>query len=64
MLILSFEDFELTARTQLYPLFIDTIAKLKPVFPDVVSIIVAPGFKIPLRSASSIIYLAILSLFE
>jgi len=53
ILILSIEDFELTAKMQLYPLIIETIAKLKPVFPEVVSITVFPGFKIPLRSASS-----------
>jgi hypothetical protein len=41
-----------------------TIAKLKPVLPDVVSIIVSPGDKIPSLSASSIIYNAILSFEE
>ena len=64
MSILSFEDFELTAKIQLYPLMILTIAKLKPVFPDVVSMIVSPGERIPCLSASSIIYNAILSLVE
>jgi hypothetical protein len=41
-----------------------TIAKLKPVLPDVVSIIVSPGDKISFFSASSIIYNAILSFEE
>ena len=41
-----------------------TMAKLKPVFPEVVSIIVSPGEIIPFLSASSIIYNAILSLVE
>jgi hypothetical protein len=36
-----------------------TIAKLKPVFPEVVSIIVSPGERMPFFSASSIIYKAI-----
>jgi len=31
----------------------ETIAKLNPVFPEVVSIIVSPGFKIPFFSAVS-----------
>ena len=62
--ILSFEDLELTAKMQSYPLIILTIAKLKPVFPEVVSIIVSPGEIIPFLSASSIIYKAILSLEE
>ncbi len=64
MSILSLDDFELTAKIQSYPLIILTIAKLNPVLPEVVSIIVSPGFKIPLRSASLIIYKAILSLVE
>ena len=42
----------------------DTIAKLKPVLPDVVSIIVLPGERIPFFSASKIIFNAILSLLE
>jgi len=41
-----------------------TIAILKPVFPEVVSIMVSPGVKIPCLSASSIIYSAILSFVE
>ena len=64
MSILSFDDFELTAKMQLYPLMILTMAKLNPVFPDVVSIMVSPGVKIPRFSASSIMYNAILSLEE
>jgi len=52
MSILSKEDLELTAKIQLYPLIILTIAKLKPVFPEVVSIIVSPGDRIPCFSAS------------
>ena len=64
MSILSLEDLELTAKIQLYPFMMLTIAKLKPVLPDVVSIIVSPGDKIPLFSASSIIYNAILSFEE
>jgi hypothetical protein len=60
MSILSLEDLELTAKIQLYPFMMLTIAKLKPVLPDVVSIIVSPGDKIPFFSASSI-YNAILS---
>ena len=64
MSILSFDDLELTASMQLYPFIILTIAKLKPVFPDVVSIIVSPGDNIPFFSASSIMYKAILSFEE
>jgi hypothetical protein len=45
MSILSLEDLELTAKIQLYPFMMLTIAKLKPVLPDVVSIIVSPGIK-------------------
>jgi hypothetical protein len=41
-----------------------TIARLKPVLPDVVSIMVSPGDRIPFFSASSIIYNAILSFEE
>ena len=41
-----------------------TIAILKPVLPEVVSIIVSPGDKTPWRSASSIMCNAILSLEE
>ena len=41
-----------------------TIAKLNPVFPDVVSIIVPPGFIKPFFSADSMMCIAILSLFE
>ena len=48
----------------LYPLIIAAIAKPIPVFPDVPSIMVPPGFKIPLFSASSIIFKAIRSLIE
>ena len=40
------------------------MAKLKPVFPEVVSIIVSPGFKIPFFSASSMMYKAIRSFVE
>jgi hypothetical protein len=40
-----FRDLELTAKIQLYPFMMLTIAKLKPVLPDVVSIIVSPGIK-------------------
>ena len=40
--ILSFDAFELTARIHLYPFRSETMARLKPVFPDVVSIIVLP----------------------
>jgi hypothetical protein len=40
------------------------MAKLKPVFPEVVSTIVSPGDNTPLFSASSIMYSAILSLEE
>jgi hypothetical protein len=60
MSILSLEDLELTAKMQLYPFICFTITKLKPVLPDVVSIISITWNKIPL-SASSIIYNAILS---
>ena len=62
--ILSFEDLELTARIHLYPFITLTIAKLKPVLPLVVSIIVSPGLRMPFLSASSIIKSAILSLEE
>jgi hypothetical protein len=41
-----------------------TIAKLNPVFPDVVSIMVSPGERMPCFSASSIICKAILSFDE
>ncbi|MNG40746.1 hypothetical protein D3C84_1294930 [compost metagenome] len=40
------------------------MAKLKPVLPDVVSIMVSPGDNIPFFSASSIMYKAILSFEE
>ena len=45
----------------LYPLAAATEASPIPVFPDVGSIIVAPGFNAPYFSASSIIFFAILS---
>ena len=64
MSILSLEDLEVTARIQLYPLIILTIAKLNPVLPEVVSMIVSPGERIPFFSACSMIYNAILSLDE
>ena len=49
---------------QLYPLMIQTIAIEKPVFPEVVSTTVEPGFNKPFFSAASIICIAILSLVE
>ena len=61
---LSLEDFEETARIHWYPFINETIAKLKPVFPDVVSMIVSPGFRIPFFSALSIMCNAILSFEE
>jgi hypothetical protein len=64
MSILSLEDLELTAKNTIISFMMLTIAKLKPVLPDVVSIIVSPGDKIPSLSASSIIYNAILSFEE
>ncbi len=48
----------------LYPLIIATNAKPIPVFPEVPSIIVPPGFKRPSASASSIICTAIRSFTE
>ena len=48
-------------RIRLYPLEEDTKANPTPVFPLVGSIIVAPGFKTPRVSASSIIAKAIRS---
>ena len=62
--ILSGDDLSLTAKIHLYPLMMLIIAKLNPVFPEVVSTIVAPGFKIPFSSAQLIICKAILSLDE
>jgi hypothetical protein len=41
-----------------------TIARLKPVFPEVVSMMVSPGESMPLFSASSIMNNAILSFVE
>ena len=64
MLILSLDALELTANIHLYPLSNETKAKLKPVLPDVVSIIVLPFFKIPFFSAWLSIWRAILSLLE
>ena len=64
MLILSLDALELTAKIHLYPLSNETKAKLKPVLPDVVSIIVLPFFKIPLFSAWLSMWRAILSLLE
>ena len=48
----------------LYPLLIATMANPIPVFPEVPSIIVPPGFNNPFFSASSIIVRAILSSTE
>ena len=48
----------------LYPFATATSASPIPVFPDVGSIMVAPGFKMPLASASSIIDNATLSFAE
>ena len=48
----------------LYPLAVATQPIPIPVFPDVGSIIVEPGFNIPLSSASSIMASATLSLTE
>ena len=64
MSILSVEDFEETAKIHWYPLIKETIARLNPVFPEVVSIIVSPCFKIPFLSADSTICKAILSFEE
>ena len=51
-------------KIHLYPLVIATIAKPKPVFPEVPSMIVPPGFNKPLFSASIIIFKPILSFTE
>ena len=64
ILILSFDDFELTAKIHSYPLMRETIARLKPVLPEVVSIMTLSFCNKPLRSASSIMNSAILSLLE
>ena len=48
-------------RIALYPFAAATLAMPIPVFPEVGSIIVAPGLSTPLFSASSIILSAILS---
>ena len=48
----------------LYPLSMASAEIPIPVFPDVGSIIVAPGLSRPLASASSMIDLAILSFIE
>ena len=45
----------------LYPFAVAIDASPIPVFPDVGSMIVAPGFNVPFLSASSIISFAILS---
>ena len=57
-------NLEETAKIHLYPLINDTMARLNPVFPDVVSIMVSPGLRIPFFSALSTICKAILSLEE
>ena len=49
-------------NTALYPLTVATIASAIPVFPDVGSTIVSPGFSKPFFSASSIIARPIRSL--
>ena len=53
-----------SVRIALYPFAAATAASPIPVFPLVGSIIVAPGFKMPRFSASSIIASAILSLTD
>ena len=51
-------------QINLYPFMMHASAKPIPVFPEVPSITVPPGFSNPAFSASSIIFKAILSLTE
>jgi hypothetical protein len=53
-----------STNTVLYPFIAETIAKPTPVFPDVASTMVPPGFSLPDRSASAIILTAMRSLTE
>src|SRR5690606_40122284 len=59
--ILSGEDLSETAKIHLYPLIIEIIAILNPVFPDVVSTIMLPGLSIPFSSAREMMCNAIRS---
>ena len=60
----SFDCLSVVVNTHLYPFTTAAIARPMPVFPDVPSMIVPPGFSSPARSASSIIFTAIRSLME
>ena len=60
----SFDCLSLETHINLYPLTIAANARPIPVFPDVPSTIVPPGFIFPSFSASSIILTAILSFTE
>ncbi|MNL50134.1 hypothetical protein D3C87_1731230 [compost metagenome] len=62
--IFSFDCLSDITQINLYPLIIATSANPIPVFPEVPSIIVPPGFNLPSASASSIIFTAILSFTE
>ena len=64
MSILSVDDFDETATIHLYPLTIAIIERLKPVFPELVSIIVECLSIKPDSSALLIMCRAILSLLE
>ena len=60
----SLDCLSVEVKIHLYPFTQAAIAKPIPVFPEVHSIIVPPGFKRPSFSASSIILTAILSFIE
>jgi hypothetical protein len=60
----SFDCLSVVVKTHLYPLITAAIASPIPVLPEVPSMIVPPGFRAPLLSASSIILTAMRSLIE
>src|SRR5215813_10728490 len=60
----SFDCLSVVVKTHRYPLTTAAIARPMPVLPDVPSMIVPPGFSLPARSASSIIFTAMRSLIE
>jgi hypothetical protein len=62
--IFSLDCLSVVVKMQRYPLMTAAMASPMPVFPDVPSTTVPPGFRRPSRSASSIMRRAIRSLIE
>ncbi len=60
----SIEKESAISATNGYPLTAQTIASAMPVLPEVASTTVWPGFRVPRRSASSMIAIARRSLTE